>query len=41
MAFSLLDISVIVIAIAGVAWVLWYFLWSEDRTTRSDSEASS
>jgi len=33
MTMTLLDVSVIVIAIAAVAWVLWYFLWSGDHTS--------
>jgi len=40
MVFSLLDVSVIAIAIAAVAWVLWYFLWSGDTTAPPDERAS-
>ncbi len=39
MAFSLLDLSVIAIAIAAVAWVLWYFLWSGDTTPADERGA--
>jgi nitrogen fixation-related uncharacterized protein len=41
MAFSLLDFSVIAIAIAAVAWVLWYFLWSGDTATPADERTPS
>jgi hypothetical protein len=37
---SLLDVSVIAIAIAAVAWVLWYFLWSGDVASTSGDRSS-
>lgn len=40
MAFTLLDVSVLAIAIAAVAWVLWYFLWSGGSTSAPDDRAS-
>lgn len=40
MTFTLLDVSVIAIAIAAVSWVLWYFLWSAETTSAPDERAS-
>jgi len=28
----MLDLIVMAMAVAAIGWVLWYFLWSGDRT---------